>query len=120
MINQTNLTDSAGLDAVTYLQFLRLLRWLFLTISVLAAIPLTIANYYINTKTTYGSADAGSDSASGGGGTNGSQVISKSLLDNMVLLTAANITSNGLWVHIGFEWIVTCFVLAFGQLFGRS
>ena len=109
----------SGLDAVTYLQFLRLLRWLFLTISLFAALPLTLANYYMNTRTEYGSLNTQNSTdlsgATTGPSSNSTTSNSTSLLDNMQILTAANITGEGLWVQIGFEWIVTCFVLLYGE-----
>ncbi len=76
------------------------------------AVPLTCANYYINTKTTFGSSQ--SNSTSPGVGGNAGHSNTKSLLDNMQLFSAANITGNGLYVHIMFEWIVTCLVIVFG------
>lgn len=39
-----------------------------------------------------------------------------SIIDNPQLLTAANVTSNGLLVHISFEWIVTMLIVVFGKL----
>lgn len=39
-----------------------------------------------------------------------------SIIDNPQLLTAANVTGNGLLVHISFEWIVTMLIVVFGKL----
>ena len=112
-----------GLDAITYLLFMRMLRWLFLTITVLIALPLALGNYYINTETEYGSVTLDKDKASGAKAGSGEQSLSKedageiaqSLLDNMLIFTAANVKGNGLWVHIGFEWAVTGLVILFGE-----
>ena len=117
------MTTLAGLDALTYIQFLRMLRWLFACTSVFVAIPLAVANYYLNTETSYGSTAAGpasqaSNTTSGTptGNLTATAESAATLLDNLQLFTAANITGNGLWVHIGFEWIVSCLVVAFGEL----
>ncbi|WVR05018.1 hypothetical protein IAU60_002030 [Kwoniella sp. DSM 27419] len=100
-----------GLDAVVYLLFLRLLKYLFATISVLSVF-LALSNYYINTQTPYGS----TVKASSNNTVNGSspQVkTSSNIIDNPQLLTAANIKSNGLIVHISFEIVVTLLVMVF-------
>ena len=77
---------------------------------IFVALPLTCANYYINTQTTYGSTHSNSTSSDQSPGAS-----NDSLLDNMQLFTAANITGNGLYVHIMFEWIATCLVIIFGE-----
>ncbi len=102
----------SGLDAVTFLQFLRLLRWLFVSICIFVAIPLICANYYINTQTTYGSKTSNSTSSyTQSAGTN----VTTGLLDNMQLFTAANMNGNILFVHIMFEYITTFLVIFFGK-----
>jgi hypothetical protein len=115
-----------GLDAASMQQFLRLLRWLFTYITILVALPLTCANYYLNMYTTYGhstttssssvsskrSTDSSSTTTTTGSNSTFSST-SAGLLDNMQLFTAANITGNGLYVHIMFEWIITCLVILF-------
>ncbi|KAK8869973.1 hypothetical protein IAR55_000543 [Kwoniella newhampshirensis] len=114
-----------GLDATIYLLFLRLLKYLFSSISFLA-ILLAIANYYINTQTSFGGTSAltpGTDAScdnsaalsegSGGGSGSGNVTSSTSIISNPQLLTAANVTSNGLIVHIAFELMVTLLVIVF-------
>lgn len=109
-----------GLDAMVYLLFLRLLKYLFSAMSVLAGL-LAITNYYLNTQTTYGSTST--ISSSGGedditkrdspSSSSSETSNNTSIIDNPQLLTAANVTSNGLLVHISFEWIVTMMIIVF-------
>ncbi|WVQ98508.1 hypothetical protein IAU59_005634 [Kwoniella sp. CBS 9459] len=109
---------TAGLDAVVYLVFVRVLKYLFACISVLS-ILLATANYYINTQTAYGGTSALSTSittsSTATNETNKSPELSgkneTNILDNPQLLTAANIKSNGLVVHISFEIIVTLLII---------
>ncbi|WVQ64266.1 uncharacterized protein L199_002428 [Kwoniella botswanensis] len=104
-----------GLDAVIYLMFLRLLKYLFAVISVLA-VCMAFANYYINTKTIYGSTNALSSSSSNDSTDNDTKSDNGNMtnvIDNPNLLTAANIKSNGLLVHVSFEIIVTMLVIIF-------
>ena len=107
---------------MTYLLFLRLLRWLFLTTTITVALPLTVANYYINTRTESGSVLAdkpNNDTSPSITGTSLSKEdageMAQSLLDNLLIFTAANVKGNGLWVHIGFEYAVTGIVILFGE-----
>ncbi|WWC87160.1 uncharacterized protein L201_002046 [Kwoniella dendrophila CBS 6074] len=109
-----------GLDAVIYLMFLRLLKYLFATISIFATL-LAFANYYINTQTSYGSTHSLFNDSNTI--TENSTLIKSNaekfdgnitnIIDNPNLLTAANITSNALLVHISFEIIVTMLVIIF-------
>ncbi|OWZ59423.1 hypothetical protein C356_00994 [Cryptococcus neoformans c45] len=110
-----------GLDAMVYLLFLRLLKYLFSAMSVLAGL-LAITNYYLNTQTTYGSMSTISPSGSEDDMTKRDSPSSSSsetssnntsIIDNPQLLTAANVTSNGLLVHISFEWIATMMIIVF-------
>ncbi|WWD06376.1 hypothetical protein V865_004466 [Kwoniella europaea PYCC6329] len=104
-----------GLDAVIYLMFLRLLKYLFAAISVLA-VCMAFANYYINTETIYGSTNALSSSSSNNPTANDTKSDNgnmTNIIDNPNLLTAANIKSNGLLVHVSFEIIVTMLVIIF-------
>lgn len=112
-----NANVRSGLDAVTYLQFLRLLRWLFTCIAVLVALPLTCANYYINTRTDWGSTDSDKPAPHK---ERAVPTESTGLLSNMQLLTAANIKGNGLYAHIGFGMIISLLVVFFGKQAGRS
>lgn len=109
---------------MVYLLFLRLLKYLFSAVSVLAGL-LAITNYYLNTQTTYGSTSTissygGEDSVAKRDDTSSSSSGASpnitSIIDNPQLLTAANVTGNGLLVHISFEWIVTMLIVVFGKL----
>ena len=105
-----------GLDGLTYLQFLRLLRWLFTCITIFVAIPLALVNYSLNMG-----GDVSATSASGIASSATSQMSQQSkqnassVLDNLQLFTAANIKDDKLWVHITFEIVITALVLAFGE-----
>ena len=103
----------SGLDALTYLQFLRLLRWLFFAICIFVALPLTGVNYYVNTRTAYGSGSNSPGSSASEAGSNNSTA---GLLED---LTAANISGNVLYIHIVFVYIATVLVFFFGE-FGDS
>jgi len=95
------------------------MRWLFLTITIFAALPLAIANYYLNTHTEFGSElKTGEQFPKAAKEVDGEDAgeMAKNLLDNMLVFTAANVKGNGLWVHIGFEYAVTGFVIFFGEL----
>ncbi|KIR76877.1 hypothetical protein I305_06186 [Cryptococcus gattii E566] len=106
---------------MVYLLFLRLLKYLFSAVSVLAGL-LAITNYYLNTQTVYGSTSTissygGEDSVAKRNDISSSSSEASpnitSIIDNPQLLTAANVTSNGLLVHISFEWIVTMLIVVF-------
>ncbi|OCF40143.1 hypothetical protein I317_06032 [Kwoniella heveanensis CBS 569] len=102
---------------VVYLLFIRVLKYLFASISVLSVL-LATANYYINTQTSYGGTSAMSSSITTSDSDQSPKLIGKNetnILDNPQLLTAANIKSNGLIVHISFEIIVTLLVIVFGK-----
>ncbi|WVF72425.1 hypothetical protein IAT40_007240 [Kwoniella sp. CBS 6097] len=104
-----------GLDAVVYLLFIRVLKYLFASISILSVL-LATANYYINTQTSYGGTSAMSSSITTSNNDKSAKLSEKNetnILDNPQLLTAANIKSNGLVVHISFEIIVTLLVIVF-------
>ncbi|WWC61343.1 uncharacterized protein I303_103924 [Kwoniella dejecticola CBS 10117] len=106
------------IDAVIYLMYLRLLKYLFLAISIFATM-LAFANYYINTETIYGSTNALFTNPKMTNSTNDDHSSHKNggnitnIIENPNLLTAANITSNGLIVHISFEILVTMLVIIF-------
>ncbi|WWC67318.1 uncharacterized protein I206_101226 [Kwoniella pini CBS 10737] len=105
-----------GLDAVIYLMYLRVLKYLFATISIFATI-LAFANYRINTETIYGSTNSLFTNLAINNSTNKSEKSKNStntnVIENPNLLTAANITSNGLLVHMCFEILVTMLVIIF-------
>ena len=101
---------------MTYIQYLRMLRWLFTCLSCFVAIPLALANYYLNSGGTIDTTSAKdiASTAASQVAENGAQNVTD-LLDNLQLFTAAGITGNALWVHIGFEWVISSLVLAFGE-----
>lgn len=106
-----------GLDGVTYLHFLRLLRWLFLGITLFAALPLALANYYLNTQTQEERMATHSVDTANVLQTTSEQdpsKIAQHFLDNMMLFTMANLSGDALWVHVGFEAMVTVLVIFFG------
>lgn len=104
--------DYLGLDAFTFLEFLRLLRWLFALITVFVALPLICANYFINTQTDWGSTTTAITTSS----ESGMQAQNlTSAIGDLQLFTAANITGNALWVHISAEMAVTMIVFLQGK-----
>ncbi|WRT66921.1 uncharacterized protein IL334_003886 [Kwoniella shivajii] len=111
-----HLLKMIGLDGVLYLMFLRLLKYLFSSISIFA-ILLAFANYYINTETIYGSTNASTSSNQNNSTIDSSSIDDKAnvtnIVDNPNLLTAVNVKSNGLLVHISFEIMVTLLVIIF-------
>lgn len=110
------LLRTLGLDAFTILEFLRLLRWLFALITVFVACPLLAANYFINTRTEFGSTArdmSANQTAVEAGGNN-----MPSIIGDLQLYTAANITGNGLWVHVSAEIAVTLIVILQGASAG--
>lgn len=83
-----------------FLQFLRLLRWLFTAISIFTSIPLLIANYRLNTSTDADPTNTGA--------VNGSQL-------DLKVFTAANVKGNDVLVHIGFQLIIFILVALFSE-----
>jgi hypothetical protein len=104
------LLDYLGLDAFTFLEFLRLLRWLFALITVFVATPLLCANYFINTRTEWGSSSSASGELIEGDTVNKGGVIA-----DLQLFTGANITGNAWWVHISAEFVITMIVSMQGE-----
>jgi hypothetical protein len=98
------------------LEFLRLFRWLFALISVFVAIPLLCANYFINTRTEYGSTSLTVDSGNNGTASSGLQLNNMtSVIGDLQLYTAANIKGDGLWVHVMADFAVTLLVVLQGE-----
>lgn len=77
--------------------------------TVFVALPLLCANYFINTRTEWGSAR---DTLNTGSGTSGNLTTA---LGDLQLFTAANITGNAWWVHISAEFVVTMIVVMQGK-----
>ena len=82
--------DKIGPDAVTYLRFLRMLRWMFTAISICCCGILIPINIYYNTKVT----------------DNSSQ-------NTLLLLTIRNVRGVWLWAHVAMTYIITFVVFAF-------
>lgn len=98
------------------LEFLRLFRWLFALISVFVAIPLLCANYFINTRTEYGSTSLTVNAGNNGTASSGLQLNNMtSVIGDLQLYTAANIKGDGLWVHVMADFAVTLLVVLQGE-----
>ncbi|KAL7419417.1 hypothetical protein Q5752_006255 [Cryptotrichosporon argae] len=87
----TTLLSLIGLDAMTFLEYTRLCRWLFTVLALVCGFPLAAVNYRLNTDSSYGSAN--------------------STTSSLAVLTAQNVEGNALYVHIAFEWIATALVI---------
>jgi hypothetical protein len=85
---------------VSFLQFLRLLRWLFTAITIFTSLPLLVANYRINTSVERDPKDVGA--------LNGSEL-------DLKVFTAANVKGNDILVHIGFQLIIFILVALFSE-----
>ena len=105
---------------MTFIQFGRLLRWLFTSIALLVALPLICVNYWINTSTQWGSLTTVSMNGTSAN-VSGSQTTSNqtagvaNILGSMQVLTAATITGPGLCAPLIAGFGVTCLVVIFGE-----
>lgn len=100
---------------MTFILFNRLLRWLFLTIVTLVAVPLALGSYYTNTSTPYGSESASTSltpSTESQTSTSNDNSTSVSFIQE---LTASNIVGNGLYPQIMAEWVITVLIGLFGE-----
>lgn len=97
-----------GLDATIFLKCLHMLRWMFLCISLLVAIPAIFANYQINTSAVsiFGSRQEASDLD------NTNRPMNATELD-LLIFTAANASGNAMSAHVIFECAATCIVVLF-------
>ena len=87
---EPELLEKIGPDAVTYLRFLRMIRWMFTAISILCCGILIPINIYYNTK------------------------VSKNPSQNvLLLLTIRDVRGVWLWAHVVMTYIVTFVVFAF-------
>jgi calcium permeable stress-gated cation channel len=80
--------DKVGLDAVAFLRFLRLLRWLFLAISLLTCavlIPINVSQTLRN--------------------------ISSSQTNRLLMLTIRDVQGNWLFVHVGVSYLITGLII---------
>lgn len=85
-----------------------MLRWLFLSITLLVGIPALYANYQINT--------AFAQSASGKSNMIGQDKALNTTDLDLLLFTAANASGNTMSAHVIFECVTTCLVVLFGKL----
>lgn len=97
-----------GLDGAIFIKCLHMLRWMFLCISLLVAIPAIFANYQINTSAVsiFGSRQEGSDL------NNINRPMNATELD-LLIFTAANASGNAMSAHVIFECAATCIVVLF-------
>jgi hypothetical protein len=97
-----------GLDATIFLKCLHMLRWMFLCISLLVAIPAVFVNYQINTSAVsiFGSRQEVSDLD------NTNRPMNATELD-LLIFTAANASGNAMSAHVIFECAATCIVVLF-------
>jgi hypothetical protein len=87
---EPELLRKIGPDAVTYLRFLRMIRWTFTAISILCCGILIPINVYYNTK------------------------VSKKPSQNiLLLLTIRDVRGIWLWAHVAMTYIITFVVFAF-------
>ena len=87
---EPELLKKIGPDAVTYLRFLRMIRWTFTAISILCCGILIPINVYYNTK------------------------VSKKPSQNvLLLLTIRDVRGVWLWAHVVMTYIITFVVFAF-------
>jgi hypothetical protein len=84
------LLDQVGLDAVAFLRFLRMLRWLFSAVAVACCGVLIPINVIFNLKNV----DPGSR-------------------DTLSMMTIADVTGNILFVHVAISYIIGKLFLSF-------
>ena len=87
---EPELLRKIGPDAVTYLRFLRMIRWMFTAISVLCCGVLIPINIYYNTK-----------------------IFKNPSKNILLLLTIRDVRGVWLWPHVAMTYIVTFVVFAF-------
>lgn len=105
-----------GLDATIFLKCLHMLRWMFLCISIVVAVPAILANYQINTSaaTIFGSRQESSKLDEANRPMNATEL-------DLLIFTAANASGNAMSAHVIFECAATCIVVLFREsLFHRS
>jgi len=88
-VKEPELVEKVGLDAVAFLRFTRLLRWLYTSIAILACVVLFPIN------------------------------ITQSKVDNQVkrnllsLLTIRDVRGNILFIHVGISYLITLLIIIF-------
>jgi len=87
---EPELVEKIGLDAVTFLRFLRLLRWLFTAISVLVCAVLIPINVTFNLKN-----------------------VKDTSRDGLSMLTIRNVSGNILYAHVAASYLITFLIIGF-------
>jgi calcium permeable stress-gated cation channel len=90
-VKEPELVDKVGLDAVAFLRFLRLLRWLFSSIAFLTCavlIPINVTQSLRN-------------------------VPDSTQRDQLSILTIRNVTGKWLFVHVGVTYLITILIIVF-------
>ncbi|TFK74590.1 DUF221-domain-containing protein [Pluteus cervinus] len=87
---EPELVDKIGLDAVTFLRFLRLMRWLFTAISLLACASLIPVNVTYNLKN-----------------------VNPNSRDILSMLTIRDVSGTILFVHVAASYIMTIILIVF-------
>ena len=84
------LLDKLGLDAVAFLRFLRMMRWIFLAVSVLCCAILIPINVTYNLK-----------------------FIAEDKRDVLGILTLQSVSGEWLFAHVAMSYVINAIVLAF-------
>jgi len=87
---EPELVEKIGLDAVTFLRFLRLLRWLFTAISVLVCAALIPINVSHNLKN-----------------------VPDNRRDELSMLTIRDVSGNVLYTHVAASYLITFLIIGF-------
>ncbi|KAL1668993.1 hypothetical protein GGF50DRAFT_45331 [Schizophyllum commune] len=94
---EPELMDKVGLDAVTFLRFLRMMRWLFTGIAVLGCGILIPINVYYNLKH-----------------------VDKEGRDILSMLTIRDVSGNILFAHVAVTYLITFLIIAFVYVHWRE
>ena len=89
--------DKVGLDAVTFLRFLRMMRWLFTGIAVLGCGILIPINVYYNLKH-----------------------VDKEGRDILSMLTIRDVSGNILFAHVAVTYLITFLIIGFVFIIPRG
>lgn len=88
-----------------------MLRWMFVAITVVVAMPALAANWYINNLYTAKSQDSKPAMSSVDQDSDSDDI-------DLLMFTAANASGNAMSVHVIFECLTTCLVVLFGMFHG--
>ncbi|KAL0955852.1 hypothetical protein HGRIS_002054 [Hohenbuehelia grisea] len=92
---EPELVDKVGLDAVTFLRFLRLMRWVFTIVAALACAVLIPINVTFSLRKLDG------------------LKIPRNKLDTLGLLTIRDVQGDILYVHVAASYVITFIILGF-------